>query len=208
MSKALRLFAEPVLFDMDGVLADFDSAVATIFASNRRLAPFARNIFTRTEYYIQGDTPSHQREIDNIINSDELWSTIPMYAGIAEKLNRFASITKDRFSRETFIRTGPHISAPTCLLRKHELVQRVLGPEWVKKLIITTDKSLVRGCLLIEDRPDPLQGLKDPSWMQVVYPQTYNESVPASVPRFQGWGEEDILRMYGHPAIAARLSGP
>ncbi len=50
-----------------------------------------------------------------------------------------------------------------------------LGEEWVGKLVITADKSLIRGDVLIDDAPRPNARAMTPTWKQIYYSQPYNE---------------------------------
>ena len=53
-------------------------------------------------------------------------------------------------------------------------VGAVLGAEWKKRVIITSDKTLVKGALLIDDKID-IAGCCTPEWEHVVFSRPYQE---------------------------------
>ncbi|HEX9597652.1 MAG TPA: hypothetical protein VF982_12285, partial [Anaerolineales bacterium] len=51
-----------------------------------------------------------------------------------------------------------------------------LGRDWISQLILSTDKTLVQGDILIDDRPE-IKGAVKPVWEHVLYDQPYNRKV-------------------------------
>lgn len=49
-----------------------------------------------------------------------------------------------------------------CVLEKYDWVDYYLGREWIRKIILTKDKTLVRGKILVDDRPR-ISGAMKPS---------------------------------------------
>jgi len=60
-----------------------------------------------------------------------------------------------------------------CHSEKAQWVEKHLGSYWLKKLIITKDKTVVYGNVLIDDK-HPITGALKPMWDQIVYDQPYN----------------------------------
>ncbi len=55
---------------------------------------------------------------------------------------------------EVYILTAPSIKNTICYSEKANWVKEHLGEEWLERLIICPDKSLLRGDVLIDDRLD------------------------------------------------------
>jgi hypothetical protein len=49
---------------------------------------------------------------------------------------------------------------------------RVLGAEFTKRVILTRDKTLVRGDVLVDDKPE-IRGVVAPNWRDVLFDETY-----------------------------------
>ena len=75
-----------------------------------------------------------------------------------------------------FLCTAPDLDVEdqACWSEKALSVKEHLGDEWLKRLIITKDKTLVHGDYLIDDKPE-IKGInKTPSWNRIVFHHEYN----------------------------------
>jgi 5'(3')-deoxyribonucleotidase len=52
-----------------------------------------------------------------------------------------------------YLCSSPILTSNHCVQEKINWVRHHLGEEWVRKLILTTDKAAVRGDILIDDKP-------------------------------------------------------
>ncbi len=77
---------------------------------------------------------------------------------------------------EVFICTAPLSHYESCVLEKYEWTERYLGIEWTKRIILTRDKTLVKGDFLIDDKPE-ITGIITPVWEHIIYDKPYNRSV-------------------------------
>lgn len=57
----------------------------------------------------------------------------------------------------------------------YEWVENNLGKDWLDKIIITWDKTLVEGHILIDDKVEITGAIEDPSWIHVVFTSCHNE---------------------------------
>lgn len=96
--------------------------------------------------------------------------------------------------REVQLISQPDIDNPTCHSDKNAWVARHFGPEWCSRLVLTHDKTLWRGDVLIDDKPH-VTGLKRPTWDHVYYTQRYNQHLPG--PRIDNWLDLDALWQLG-----------
>jgi 5'-nucleotidase len=64
-----------------------------------------------------------------------------------------------------------------CVLEKYQWVEQHFGPEFVDRIILTRDKTLIRGNLLIDDKPQII-GIEKPTWEHILYDRPYNRDIP------------------------------
>jgi 5'-nucleotidase len=55
-------------------------------------------------------------------------------------------------------------------------IRHHLGQEFAERTILTRDKTLVRGTILIDDKPS-VSGVMQPEWEHVLFDQPYNRKV-------------------------------
>jgi 5'-nucleotidase len=69
---------------------------------------------------------------------------------------------------------------------KYDWISCHLGDEWCHRVIITRDKTLIKGDILIDDKPQ-VTGLNEkPAWKHVVFSQSYNTNVKGKM-RLDSW---------------------
>jgi 5'-nucleotidase len=67
-------------------------------------------------------------------------------------------------------------SATSSWSEKAEWIDHWLGDKWVRKLILTKDKTLVVGDYLLDDKP-VITGYGTPCWEQIVFNGQYNKDI-------------------------------
>lgn len=87
-----------------------------------------------------------------------------------------------------FFCTSPYDTNPTCADDKRASVAEHFGAQYRKKVIITSDKTLIRGDILIDDKPE-MYGALAPVWDHVIFTQPYNEHINDSRIRIKDWSE-------------------
>ena len=55
-----------------------------------------------------------------------------------------------------------------CVLEKYQWVEAHFGYDWTKRVILTRDKTIVSGDILIDDKPE-ITGCAMPPWQHVLY---------------------------------------
>lgn len=84
----------------------------------------------------------------------------------------------------------------TCVAEKYEWVRKWLGEEFMSRLVITRDKTIVKGRVLIDDKPLVKGKCDDPEWEHIVFEQPYNLGVKGKA-RMRNWSEwKDVLSNY------------
>ncbi len=170
-----------ILVDQDDVLADFEGEWIRRWQEIHPDLPFVPRE-QRAAFYVADDYPEHLREMVRAIhNSPGFIASLPPMPGAIEAL---AEMREAGFIVK--ICTSPLIRNRDALTEKHDWVERHLGLEWLRHLVITSDKTIVDGDYLIDDRPK-VEGIRKPRWQHIVFTQSYNLSVPE--PRINNWSE-------------------
>lgn len=74
----------------------------------------------------------------------------------------------------------------TCVAEKFAWVRMHLGEEYLSKIIITRDKTVIKGTVLIDDKPKVTGACEKPEWTHIVFDQPYNQLV-TDRKRLTGW---------------------
>ena len=159
-----------ILVDMDGVIAEFGGKAKEIFLNKY---PDKENLLLRERknLKLKDDFPEIKEEIDEIVNSIGFAESLDLIDGSLEALN-------DLLGRghEVRICTRPKSDYKNSVLEKYFWVEKHFGKEWTKRLILTKDKTLIKGDLLIDDNLE-VKGVKEPEWEHVVFDQPYNKHI-------------------------------
>jgi 5'-nucleotidase len=181
-AKLIRSVAPiTVLVDMDGVVVDWDQGFRNLWSDR---SPIIRD----RSYIMQECVPlEFKPEATRISIEAGFFASLPPYPGAIESVKRLSSTPG--FS--VFICTSPLLANPTCIQDKLTWINRYFGPEWLDRLILTRDKTTVRGDVLVDDKPD-ISGSHHPTWIQIVYDQPYNRDLCGKLFPFRmhNWGSE------------------
>lgn len=165
-----------ILLDQDGVLADFEHAfIAAWRARHPDLEPVAYE--DRRSFHILEDYPPDLRGLAEAIYTEPGFiRNLPPVPGAIEAYRELLALGMD-----VRICTSPLRQFENCVAEKFLWVERHLGRAATERLVMTRDKTLVRGDLLIDDRPH-IEGAVPPSWRHILYDAPYNRHV-ADQPR-------------------------
>lgn len=184
-----------VLVDMDGVLADFELAVYTRFhrdfPDRSPISLDKRTVFYADLHY-EDVYPGSGAVVKDYVQEKDFFRSLEPIAGAIDGME---NLSKDF---EVYICTSPLSYFYHCVSEKFLWVEQHLGYEWTKRIVLTRDKTIIHGDILIDDRPD-IDGYRKPSWVQLVFDQPYNRNLPDK-PRMLGWNDIDAV----HRAIALK----
>lgn len=170
-----------ILVDMDGVIANFNAYLVQ-YAHKKLGAPLL-DVCELTNFYTEecyGD--EWCKEVAKLSDEEGFFRNLSPVEGAVKALNEMTE-----YDLRVFICTAPKKfhNNPHCAQEKYQWVDRYLGSKWVEKVVLTRDKTLVFGDILIDDKPE-VSGAVKPSWKHVYYDQPYNKE-NTSKPRILSW---------------------
>jgi len=167
-----------ILIDMDGVLVDWDAGFKKVWG-DRPLGP--RSHYEMEECVRKEDA----EEAKAMYTSKGFFLNLPPMRGALDAISEIASR-----GYIVHICTKPVLS-PYCVQEKYEWVRKHLGEEWMTRIIMTHDKTVIRGTLLIDDHPN-IRGSRFPSWRQLIFDAPYNRH-RTDLPRLSSWSNWEKL---------------
>uniref|UniRef100_A0A8C6YXF0 5', 3'-nucleotidase, cytosolic n=1 Tax=Nothoprocta perdicaria TaxID=30464 RepID=A0A8C6YXF0_NOTPE len=154
-----------VLVDMDGVLADFEGALLRAFAcrfpGEPRVELAQRRGFSVREQY-HGLRRDLAEKVASIYESPGFFLGLDTIPGAIEWSNLLMSYF---------------------LPPQYKWVEKHLGPEFVERIILTRDKTVVSADLLFDDK-DSIRGAEpNPSWEHILFTCCHNKHIELEPPR-------------------------
>ena len=177
-----------ILIDMDGVLADFEKGFLEAWKRKFPLHPHVPVEERKTFYLMENYPGGLEKEIESIFSAPGFFENLNIIPGGKEALAKMQAL-----GHEVFICTSPISKYENCILEKYHWVSKNLGYEWTKRMIVTKDKTLVFGDILIDDRPQHL-GLRKPAWKYVLFDAPFNKHIKTRLRvTWQNW--EKVLNL-------------
>jgi 5'-nucleotidase len=161
-----------ILVDMDGVMADLDSRFLTLWREKHPDKGFMPSE-ERKDYYIIGTFPEELKGLAfDIFSMPGFFRSLPPIPGGAEAVHEMEAL-----GHEVYFCTAPMKRYKHCVPEKYQWIEEHVGRRWTQRLILTRDKTLVSGDVLIDDRPH-IRGVRQSDWEHVLYDQPFNRGVP------------------------------
>jgi 5'-nucleotidase len=171
-----------ILVDLDGVVADWgDGYGRRLDAIGPAAAAIPRHADQRSFDLNEGRTAAEQEIIAGIMVEPGFYAELQPIAGARSVLKAL-----QRQGHDIHFVTSPWISNPTCASDKLNWVARVYGDRWAQRTVITSDKTLVRGDVLIDDKPY-ITGSARPEWKHIIFTQPYNAGLHDNRARLNEW---------------------
>lgn len=195
-----------VLVDMDNTVARLDTVLERRWV--RRLPHIPKPNFSEIKRMKVQDVLTDKgqvAEIRKLMYEPGFFRSLPLIAGARQALQEL----RER-GVNVFFCTAPMLgrSCP-CASEKLDWLRDHFG-EWApEQCVITTDKTLVMGDVLIDDNPE-IQGVMTPTWKHVYFHQPCNrpealeaQSIPLekrAVARLRRWSDwPQVLRLAPSP---------
>ncbi len=187
MSQDFFIDTAPIiLVDMDGVLADFDQEVKNRLAIKHPDIPI---LDTRENFYISDDYPKHSLKIRAISDEQGFFESLPLIEDALEGWQRLLDLKFHPIICSAPIRSNPYSKIEKLNWLKKHFVP-VFGERVVDQAIITSDKHLSDGIVLIDDRPE-IMNSDAASWKHIIFDQPYNRD-KIGQPRIIGWQDKNL----------------
>ncbi len=162
---------DTILVDQDGVLARYDKrlmdTVAEEYPTERRFTEEELTLFDTHLHYSE----AQQADIDRIALRPGFFEHLEPVEGAVAALQHMLELGFD-----VRICTAPKRQYQYCVAEKLVWIEKHLGSEFVTRTILTRDKTLVRGVVLIDDKPE-IKGVKEPEWEHVLFDRPYNRHI-------------------------------
>ncbi|CAL8284763.1 unnamed protein product [Merluccius merluccius] len=180
-----------VLVDMDGVLADFEGGFLRKFRSRFPAEPYVpledrRGFWVSAQYgLLRGDL---SEKAISIWESQNFFMDLDPLPGAVEAIKEMSKME----NTDVFLCTSPIKHYHHCPYEKYAWVERHLGPDFLAQVILTSDKTVVTGDLLIDDKPD-IHGVEArPAWEHILFTACHNkhQDLDPAQRRLQSWGDD------------------
>ncbi|WP_066800682.1 5' nucleotidase, NT5C type [Moraxella oblonga] len=158
-----------ILIDQDNVLANFDKGMVDCFCKQFPHLPLNKE---RTKFYWADDYPEYANYFSQIYTTKGFFEHLEPMNGAIDAIKALLA-----FGHDVRICTSPISDYRHCVNEKFIWVEKHLGFDWTKRLILTKDKSWVRGDILIDDKPI-ITGSLTPTWTHWHYLHSYNAHLP------------------------------
>lgn len=184
-----------ILVDMDGVITDFDGEFLQRWRK-RHPDKFYIPLAERTLFYVRDEYPTELKPlVEEILWDPTFFAEMAPVPGAKDALEEM-----DAKGWEVFICSSPMSFYGNCVLEKYKWVETFLGPAWVKKLILTKDKTIIKADTLIDDRPEVIGLESNPIWEHILYDRPYNRGINKRRLTWENW--KDVLDSSQHENIS------
>jgi 5'-nucleotidase len=168
-----------ILIELEEVVADLERAVTGVIASLHPSVPLL-DPKSRQHFDLKEDYPGESRAtVETILRAEGFYRTLPTMPGAVAALQGMLES-----GHEVFICSAPYFANVTSETDKRLWLDMVLGPEWFNRFLVSCDKTLLSGDILIDRKPW-VTGLRPPSWKQIIFDRPYNGA--AKGPRLLNW---------------------
>jgi 5'-nucleotidase len=156
-----------ILMDMDGVgyeyIGGYTQAMRKLYPEVPLLRPEERTRFDQ----LSGPEVSGEM-VKAGMNAPGLFLGLDLLPGYLQAIQEM-----DDEGHHVLICTSPTVDNPTCAQDKYDAIARDLGERWRRRMILTSDKTVIQGDYLFDDHPE-IVGAGVPAWTQILVDQPYN----------------------------------
>lgn len=183
-----------ILIDMDGVVCHWVRAALAKYREKFPDLPCPKEEDIDT-FYLEDSWPEggkYHPQLHEVLNAPGFYRSLEPVEGAIDALKDLQYWAGESKMLEPFLCSSPwnHAHDLDCHSDKARWVEQFLGRWWLDRLVLTKDKTLVRGHILIDDKPE-IKGVMQPTWQHLLYSQPWNRS--SDKPRFT-WKDWPTLR--------------
>jgi len=172
------------------VLSDFDGEFLKRWRErypDKLYVPFEE----RTDFYVRNSYPDELKHLvtEILLEPTFFRDMMPVDGG------KDALFEMKKMGLEVFLCTSPLSTYKNCVLEKYEWVEKTLGADWVHRIVLTKDKTIVQGDILIDDKP-VITGVENtPSWEHILYDCPYNREINRKRLTWNNWKEVLAIKL-------------
>lgn len=160
-----------ILVDQDGVLAYFELGFLRNWRMQFPNEPFIP-LEQRRTFYPRDQYPKELKEkVESIYFASGFFLNLPPVPGAIEAMKTMVAVGHD-----VRICTSPLGKFENCVLEKYLWIEKYLGKDFTKGIILSKDKTLIKGRFLIDDKP-VIENAENAEWEHVVFEAPYNREV-------------------------------
>jgi len=163
-----------ILVDMDGVITEIEQGFIDRWRAQHPEKPYVP-LEKRKGFYLEQQykqlSPEYEQLALDVFNQPGFFRSLRMIPGSLEALKEMRNLELN-----PFICTSHFSTSRTCIQEKHDWTQYYLGKDWLKRLIITMDKTLIHGDKLIDDKQE-ITGAIEPVWEHLLFDSCHNKDV-------------------------------
>ncbi|KAM9832450.1 5'(3')-deoxyribonucleotidase, mitochondrial [Neosynchiropus ocellatus] len=180
-----------VLVDMDGVLADFEGGFLKKYQAKYPDDPWIsledRRGFWVSSQYGRLRSDLCQKAMSIWQSKDFFMELEPLPGGV-EAVKEMAVME----NTDVFICTSPIKHFKHCPYEKYAWVEKHFGFNFLDQVILTRDKTVVSGDVLIDDKPDILGVEPKPTWEHILFDACHNKHVELGPTqrRLMSWSDD------------------
>eukprot|EP00871_Galdieria_phlegrea_P001848 jgi/Galph1/2664/GphlegSOOS_G1363.1 len=164
------LKAPVILVDMDNVMADFDEEFTKRWRE-RHPEQETFDLSERKHFELEQNFEDQEKEeVIALMSEEGFFLNFPPVQGAIESVKNMI-----QHGLDVRICSAPlPFQWETCVKEKYQWLRRHFGEDFLERLIIVRDKTLVKGTLLIDDKPHVSGVVEKPEWTHVVFTRSYN----------------------------------
>lgn len=181
-----------VLVDMDNTLVNFDLEFGRRWIAARP-SDTLELITTRKHFELEQNFPADLKPL-----AIEIMSQPGFFISFEPQPHAVQAIKEmSAAGLHVLLCTAPlPFQYETCVAEKFAWVREHLGADFLSRILITRDKTVVKGRVLIDDKPRVSGACDKPEWTHVVFDQPYNQDVKDKA-RLADWREwRSVLSAY------------
>lgn len=161
---------KPIVFiwDQDGVQVDWTGGLNKILLQLDPDFPVIENEDRKNYDHLMG--PGGDPEVLRAaLHHPDLYASLEL---IPESIQAMKEMREDD-RVDPWICTMPEVRNPTCASLKLESIEASLGADWTRRTALMSDKTMMRGDFLIDDKPK-ITGSMTPTWKHILFDRPYN----------------------------------
>jgi 5'-nucleotidase len=159
-----------ILLDLDDTFFDTENYFLELYEikyPHLPVIPFEK----RDTWLLEEQYPAECRDaIRTIYRMKGFYRNVPPFPGAVQAVQELGELA------DVFLCSAHQRDYENCVLEKCEAIHEHLGKDWIRKTILTKDKTLIYGDKLVDDNPT-ISGKRKPSWEHILYTRPWNRSV-------------------------------